>query len=103
MEKCELLDRFFSLAKLLLRDDISFKIIVALSQREGLGLRELARSVGISPKNLYKYLEELTAKNVVRSFQVSPRMKIYALREEYAFLRDLLRDYPLALLPRGQP
>lgn len=103
MEKCELLDRFFSLTKLLLRNDINFRIVVALSQREGLGLRELARTVGMSPKNLYKYLEELSEKNIVRSFHVSPRMKIYTLGDEYGFLRDLFRDYPPMLLAGGQP
>lgn len=72
--------------------DIKFRIIIALAKREALTLRELARNVGISPKNLYKYLAELNDKGIITYIEVSPRIKVYTLSRDYEWLKDLIKN-----------
>jgi predicted transcriptional regulator len=68
-------------------NDVRFRIIVVLSNREGAGLREIARNVGLSHKNLAKYLDTLTKKGIVENYQISIRNKVYKLAPKYHYLR----------------
>jgi DNA-binding HxlR family transcriptional regulator len=73
-------------------EDVKFRILEALSVREGTSLRQLARVVGIHHKNLSKYLEELSRKGVVESFEINPRMWVYRLSRECEFLREFFKQ-----------
>ena len=72
------------------KNDIRFRIVVTLSKREAAGLREIARSVGISHKNLSKYLEELKQEGVIDTFQIGLRNKVYKIALRYDFVRKFL-------------
>jgi DNA-binding transcriptional ArsR family regulator len=80
--------RFF---EIVFKDDVRFKIITILLHREGACLRELARNVGMSHKNLAKYLEVLVGKGVVDLIPVGIRDKIYRLNPNYVFLREVMQ------------
>lgn len=77
--------------QLIFNESISFKIVVTLAKRDGANLREIARNVGISHKNLYKYLEELMRKGAIEAYPVGLRRKVYRLASKYEFLRDFLK------------
>jgi DNA-binding transcriptional ArsR family regulator len=79
----------FTFFRLIFGDDVRFKIIDVLSKREGANLREIARCVGISHKNLSRYLECLVKKGVVDVFPVGIGMKVYRLSPKYDLLRKL--------------
>lgn len=80
----------FAVFELIFREDVRFKIIRTLSNREAANLRQIARCVGISHKNLSKYLEKLMQKGVVEAYSVGVRMRIYRLASKYDFLKDFL-------------
>lgn len=79
--------KLFHAFRVIFEDDTYFKIIESLAEREGANLRETAREVGLSHKNLSKYLVELTRKGVIDSFPAGRRIKIYRLSDDYAFLK----------------
>jgi predicted transcriptional regulator len=79
-----------SLFESVFRNDVRFRILVILSNREGAGLREIARNAGISHKNLSKYLVTLTEKGIVEAYPVGIRNKVYRLSTKYSFMRQLL-------------
>lgn len=85
-------EEIFQVFKLVFCEDVRFRILKALSLREAVGLRELARLVGIHHKNLRKYLEDLIGKGVVVAFNVNPVVKAYRLSEEYDFLRKFFQE-----------
>jgi len=73
------------------RNDVRFRVIVILSNREGACLREIARNAGISHKNLTKYLEMLMQKGVVEAYPIGIRYRAYRLANKYKYLRFFLR------------
>ena len=79
-----------SLFEVVFRNDIRFRIMVILSNREGACLREIARNAGISHKNLSKYLETLTQKGIVETYPIGIRNKVYKLAPKYSYLRYFL-------------
>ena len=79
-----------SLFETIFKTDVRFKIIVTLSNREGAGLREIARNVGISHKNLTKYLETLEQKEILQTYPIGVRNKAYKLSPKYEFVRQYL-------------
>ena len=79
-----------SLFEVVFRNDIRFRIMVILSNREGACLREIARNAGISHKNLSKYLETLTQKGIVETYPIGMRNKVYKLATKYSYLRYFL-------------
>ena len=79
-----------SLFEVVFRNDIRFRIMVILSNREGACLREIARNAGISHKNLSKYLEILTQKGIVEAYPIGVRNKVYKLASKYNYLRCFL-------------
>jgi len=81
-EVLEVFDRLFG-------DTVRFKVVEMLSKREGAGQREIARSVGITHKNLAKYLDELMEKGIIEAFPAGPTVRVYRLARRYSFLRDI--------------
>jgi predicted transcriptional regulator len=79
-----------SLFEVVFRNDIRFRIMVILSNREGACLREIARNAGISHKNLSKYLDVLTQKGIVEAYPIGMRNKVYKLASKYSYLRYFL-------------
>jgi predicted transcriptional regulator len=79
-----------SLFETVFAGDVRFRIIVILSNREGAGLREIARNAGISHKNLAKYLELLMQKGVIESYPIGVRNRVYRLSTKYDYLRWFL-------------
>jgi len=75
----------------LFKGDIRIKIVATLSRREGAGLREIARSVGISHKNLQKHLEVLEEKGIVQAFPIGPLRNVYKLSPRYNYLRQFFK------------
>ena len=80
-----------SLFENVFRNDVRFRIMVILSNREGACLREIARNAGISHKNLTKYLEMLMQKGVVEAYPVGVRYRAYRLAGKYSYLRFFLK------------
>jgi len=72
------------------RNDIRFRIIIILSNREGAGLREIARNAGITHKNLLKYMETLAEKQIVDVYPVGIKNKVYKLSTKYDYMRHFL-------------
>ena len=77
-----------SLFEVVFKNDVRFRIIVILSNREAACLREIARNAGISHKNLVKYLENLTQKGIVETYPVGVRNRVYRLAGKYSYLRS---------------
>jgi predicted transcriptional regulator len=76
-----------SMFEAVFRNDVRFRVIVILSNREAACLREIARNAGISHKNLVKYLDTLTHKGIVETYPVGIRSKVYKLASKYDYLR----------------
>ena len=74
------------------QSDIRFKIVATLSNREGAGLREIARQVGISHKNLGKYLQTLQENGILEAYSIGVRSKVYRLSSKYDFVRQFLKN-----------
>jgi predicted transcriptional regulator len=85
-----------SLFESVFRNDVRFRVIVILSNREGACLREIARNAGISHKNLVKYLETLTQKGIVETYPVGVRNRVYKLADKYSYLRSFFSPNHLA-------
>jgi DNA-binding transcriptional ArsR family regulator len=84
------IDRLVRFFRTVFANDVRFKIIMCLANREGACLREIARDVGISHKNLSKYLDKFMHKGVVEAFPVGLRSRVYRLATKYDFLRESL-------------
>jgi DNA-binding transcriptional ArsR family regulator len=74
--------------ELIFRTDVRFRIISCLANREGACLREIARNVGMSHKNLAKYLEKLMQKGVLEAFPVGLGGRVYKLANKYEFVKE---------------
>ncbi len=85
-----------SLFEVVFRNDVRFRIIVILSNREAACLREIARNAGISHKNLVKYLETLTQKGIVETYPVGIRNRVYKLASKYGYLRSFFNPSHVA-------
>ena len=79
-----------SFFEIIFRNDIRFRIIMILSNREGAGLREIARNAGISHKNLLKYMDALAEKRIVEVYPVGIKNKVYRLSTKYDYMRHFL-------------
>jgi predicted transcriptional regulator len=75
---------------MIFRSDVRFKVVLVLAKREGACLSEIARNVGMSHKNLAKYLEVLMQNGIVEAYSVGMRDRVYRLANKYSFLRQLL-------------
>jgi DNA-binding transcriptional ArsR family regulator len=79
----------FNFFRSIYREDVRYKIIHALSKKELATLRGLARQVGLSHKNLRKYLNQLIENGIVESYPVGVRMRIYRLSKQC----DLIKEF----------
>ncbi len=80
------------LLKLLSQESIHVRIILALARKGHLSLRGVAREVGMAPKNVKRYLENLESLGIVKCVRPSKKMFLYRLSDEYAWLRDLISE-----------
>jgi len=72
------------------RGDVRFRVIVVLSKREGACLSEISRKVGMSRKNLAKYLDTMIQSGIVEAYSVGMRDNVYRLATKYSYLRQFL-------------
>ena len=75
---------------LVFRSDVRFRIIVELAKREGACQSEISRNVGMSRKNLVRYLELLVHRGIVEAYSVGIRDNVYRLSAKYNAIRPLL-------------
>lgn len=81
------------------RSDIRWRILVALSKSSPVTLRGLARMVGVTPKSLYKYVEELRAAQIIEVQVIrNSRVTLIRLSPDAEKLREFLKDLPLFAL-----
>jgi len=71
-------------------DDIKFAILKFLCGKKAASVREIARGVGMSHKNVLKYLEFLASKDVVEIAYQTPHVKLYRLSRRAAILERVL-------------
>ena len=71
-------------------DDIKFAILRFLCHRKAASVREIARGVGMSHKNVLKYLDFLASKEVVEIAYQTPHVKLYRLSRRAAILERVL-------------
>jgi predicted transcriptional regulator len=83
----------FILYRLIFAEDVRFKIIDVLAKREGANLREIARSVGMSRKNVASYLENMVKKGVINVFPLRLGTEIYRLTPIYEPIKKIHRQY----------
>ncbi len=90
----ELSTKFVELLKLLAKDDVYVKILLALARcRHGcLSLRGLAREVNMAPKNVKKYVLRLAELGIVKIEQIHEKMLLIRLSDEYRWLRDIVGE-----------
>ncbi|MEM3404495.1 MAG: winged helix-turn-helix domain-containing protein [Nitrososphaeria archaeon] len=74
-------------------DDIKFQILKCLCEKEVASMREIARCVGISPKNITKYLDQLQLKGIVEVAYSRSNIKLYKITEEASLIK---RAFPSA-------
>ncbi|ACB39920.1 winged helix-turn-helix domain-containing protein [Pyrobaculum neutrophilum] len=70
-------------------DDVKWRIIMELRRGYGYTLRELARRVGVTPKSLYKYLDELKQKGIVEIHKAGAQVTIVVLSSQHSWLKEL--------------
>jgi|GEM_PF-3103354 len=68
-------------------DDIKFQILKHLCEKEVASMREIAKNVGISPKNVTKYLDQLQLKGIVEVVYSRSNIKLYRLTEEASLIK----------------
>lgn len=72
-------------------EDVKYSIIKFLCSRKAASVREIARNVGMSHKNLLKYLDFLERRGVVSVVYSGPNIRLYSLSERASILARLLR------------
>ncbi|MCS7141122.1 MAG: ArsR family transcriptional regulator [Candidatus Nitrosocaldus sp.] len=68
-------------------EDVVFNILAYLCKKKQGSTREIARYVGISHKNLAKYLEILVEKGMVEIAYDKPNLRVYRLRDDISILK----------------
>jgi len=71
-------------------DDVDLLTVVFLCRREVASLREIARHVGMSHKNLATHLDRLVSKGIVELTYEKPNLKLYRLAAKASVIKPLL-------------
>ena len=71
-------------------DDIRFAILKFLCGKKAASVREISRGVGMSHKNVLKYLDYLASKEVVEIAYQTPHVKLYRLARRASILERVL-------------
>lgn len=91
---CEYLDLIVDLIVIVL-DDPRVKVIICMaSYEEGelFSIRKLARCVGMAPKNMARYVEELRSRGIIECVYESPKLRLYKISPRFKPAIDLLRS-----------
>ncbi len=72
-------------------DDVRYSIIKFLCTRRSASGREIARNVGMSHKNVAKYLEDMTKKGVLEVSYEGHNIRLYVISPRAAILEKLFR------------
>ena len=75
------------LYKIIFGDDVRFLTLNFLCNKDCASIREIARNVGISHKNLVKYLDFLVDKGALEVVYSSLNIKLYKLSQKASILR----------------
>jgi len=112
---CERLDLIVDLISIVSDDPRVKAIICMASYEEGelFSIRKLARCVGLAPKNMARYVEELRSRGIIECVYESPKLRLYKiglglnLRSISSDLSSTLSSLPislrLTLKPLGSP
>ena len=73
-------------------EDVKFRTILFLCKNNAASIRQIARHVGISHKNLAAYLDYLESKGIAKVLYNKPNMKLYGLSDKASLLRNLLKQ-----------
>ncbi|MCP8308307.1 MAG: winged helix-turn-helix transcriptional regulator [archaeon] len=73
------------------RDNTKFLILKFLSHRDCASIREIARNVGMSHKNLSKYLDFLVDNGALEVVYTSPNIKLYKLSQKASIFKKFLK------------
>jgi len=91
---CERLDLIVDLISIV-SDDPRVKAIMCMaSYEEGelFSIRKLARCVGLAPKNMARYVEELRSRGIIECVYESPKLRLYKVGSRFKPAIDLLRS-----------
>jgi len=88
----ETVTNMIKLLKLLAQESVHIRIVLALARKGCLSLRGVAREVGMAPKNVKKYLEDLENLGIVTCIKPSRKMFLYRLSDQYSWLQDLIKS-----------
>ncbi len=91
---CEYLDLIVDLI-VIVSDDPRVKAIICMaSYEEGelFSIRKLARCVGLAPKNMARYVEELRSRGIIECVYESPKLRLYKISPRFKPAIDLLRS-----------
>jgi len=83
----------FDALRMVFDEDIRLRIIAMLAEREEASLRELARSLGVAHKSLARYLDELTEKGIVETFEPEAARRAYRIAGQHAYLKELFTGH----------
>lgn len=91
---CEHLDLIIDLISIM-SDDPRIKAIICMiggGEDELFSIRKLARCVGLAPKNMARYVEELRSRGIIECVYESPKLRLYKISPRFKFEIDLLRS-----------
>ena len=72
--------------------DIRFLVLKFLSSKEVASIREISRKVGMSPKNLSKYLDHLTDKGVIEVVYRGKNIRLYRIAQKGEVIKRFIRN-----------
>jgi len=79
------------LCKTIFGDDMRFLTLKFLCNRDCASIREIAKNVGMSHKNLVKYLDFLVNKGALEVVYSSSNIRLYKLSQKASILKKFLK------------
>ena len=76
---------------ILFKDDIKYMILKFLSSKDVASIREISRNVGMSHKNLAKYLDFLVRNDALEVVYSSPTIKLYKLSQRGSIFKKFYK------------
>jgi len=76
---------------ILFKDDMKYMILKFLSSKDVASIREIAKNVGMSHKNLAKYLDFLVNKGFLEVVYSGPNIKLYKLSQKALIFKKFLK------------
>jgi predicted transcriptional regulator len=82
--------RILDVVRIIWGEDINYSILKFLCSTEVASIRETARHVGMSHKNLIKYLDSLVKKDIIEVSYSSSNIRLYKISQRAGILRKML-------------